>query len=175
MTVQIRPATADDLASVAEIYAHYVRHSGATFDLEPPTVEAWREKHALIAVREGLPFLVAEDGGEVLGYAYAAQYRPKAAYWHTVEDSIYLRPGAGGRGLGRLLLEALVAGVAAAGRREIIAVIADHGDPSSVRLHERFGFRDAGRLHRVGCKNGVWLDTLQMQLSLEEDDAASAA
>ena len=138
---QIRTAEANDLGVIAGIFAHYVTTSVATFEETPPTVSEWGQK--LSGISElGLPFLVVEAGGEdggegrdgrggggarVAGYAYAVPWRPKPAYRHTVEDSVYLAPGWTGRGLGRLLLAALLAHCARAGARQMIAVIADSG------------------------------------------------
>jgi len=155
-------ASPADLAGVQRIFAHYVAASVATFEESPPTVAAWRRRlDALAGLR--LPFLVARDGGEVTGYAYASPWRPKPAYRHTVEDSIYLDPGHTGRGLGRALLGALLAGCAAAGVRQVIAVIADTGDAASTALHDSFGFTPAGRLAAVGRKHGRWVDTVLLQ------------
>jgi L-amino acid N-acyltransferase YncA len=162
----IRPLSDADLPAVAAVYAHYVTETVATFDEVPPGVEDWRAKAAAIRAA-GLPFVVAESGGEVLGYAYAAQYRPKPAYRHTLEDSIYLAPGATGRGLGRLLLGELIAAAPEAGARRLVAVIADSGDPASLRLHAAFGFAEAGRLRKVGFKHGRWIDTVLLQLDLD--------
>ncbi|MYZ37858.1 MULTISPECIES: GNAT family N-acetyltransferase, partial [unclassified Streptomyces] len=114
----------------------------------------------------GLPFLVAEVAGEVAGYAYAAPWRTKPAYRHTVEDTIYLAPGRTGRGLGGALLGALLTGCAEAGIRQVIAVLVDTGDDASAALHRRFGFIDAGRLTGVGNKHGRRLDTVLMQREL---------
>jgi L-amino acid N-acyltransferase YncA len=109
---------------------------------------------------------LAPEGGGVVGYAYCSPWKPRPAYRQTVEDSIYVAPWAGRRGAGGLLLAALLDGCAAAGVREVIAVIADSGDPASVQLHSRHGFQPAGRLTRVGFKHGSWLDTVLMQRSL---------
>lgn len=163
--MEIRPVTAADLDTVAEIYAHYVTGSVVTFDEVPPTVADWRRKADDLRAR-GLPFLVVEDGGEVAGYAYGGPWRPKPAYRHTVEDSIYLAPGWTGRGLGRALLDAVLAGCADAGVRQVIAVIAGAGDQPSVALHRARGFTEAGRLTAVGFKHGRWVDTLLMQYSI---------
>ncbi len=147
---------------ITGIFAHYVTTSAATFEETPPAAADWQ--HKLAGLRElGLPFLVAEAGGEVAGYAYASQWRPKPAYRHTVEDSVYLAPGWTGKGLGRLLLTALLAQCAQAGARQMIAVIADTGAGASVALHRACGFTDAGRLTAVGFKHGRWLDTILMQ------------
>jgi L-amino acid N-acyltransferase YncA len=164
--VRVRPASAADLAAVAGILAFYVTNTVATFEEEPPGVPQWRQRLADLAERK-LPFLVAEAGGTVAGYAYASPWRPKPAYRHTVEDSVYLAPGQRGRGLGRLLLEALLTGCADAGVRQVIAVIADSGDPASVALHRACGFADAGRLSQVGYKHGRWVDTVLLRRELQ--------
>ena len=164
--VRIRPATPADLGAVAGILAFYVTNSVATFEEDPPGVPQWHQRLGDLAERK-LPFLVAEAGGTVAGYAYASLWRPKPAYRHTVEDSVYLAPGQRGRGLGRLLLESLLAGCADAGVRQVIAVIADSGDPASAALHRACGFADAGRLSQVGFKHERWIDTVLMQRELQ--------
>jgi phosphinothricin acetyltransferase len=168
---QIRAAETDDLGVIAGIFAHYVTTSVSTFEETPPTVREWEEK--LSGISElGLPFLVVEaggggaEGGRIAGYAYAGPWRPKPAYRHTVEDSVYLAPGWTGRGLGRMLLTALLAHCARAGARQMIAVIADSGADASVALHRACGFTDAGRLAGVGFKHGRWVDTLLLQRGL---------
>ncbi|MGK5530575.1 N-acetyltransferase family protein [Streptomyces sp. URMC 129] len=164
---RVRRATDADLGAVAEIFAHYVRHTVITFMETPPTPGEWRHKRADLTGR-GLPFLVADVDGRVAGFAYASPWRTQPAYRYTAEDSIYLAPGHTGRGLGRALLEALLAGCAEAGIRRVIAVIADAGDnDASPALHRKFGFTDAGRLTAVGHKHGRWLDTLLLQLDLD--------
>jgi L-amino acid N-acyltransferase YncA len=165
----VRAAGIADLAAITDIYRHYVRHSVATFEETPWSVKDWQEKFASIAERE-LPFIVAEADGQVVGYAYASPWRPKPAYRHTVEDSVYLAPGWTGRGLGRQLLPELLARCAQAGARQVIAVIAGAGDGPSAALHRRFGFTDAGRLVNVGFKHGRWLDTLLLQRELAPAD-----
>ncbi|MFI6789126.1 GNAT family N-acetyltransferase [Nonomuraea sp. NPDC050383] len=161
----LRPLSEADLPAVAGIYAHYVDRTVATFDETPPGVEDWRGKAAAIT-GAGLPFLVTEEDGEVTGFAYAGPFRPKPAYRHTVEDTIYLAPGATGRGLGRLLLGELIERAARARARQMVAVIADSGDPASLRLHTSFGFEQAGRLRSVGFKHDRWIDTILLQLTL---------
>jgi len=161
----LRSLAETDLPAVAAIYAHYVTETVATFDEAPPDPGDWRLKAAEITAA-GLPFVVAAEGEEVLGYAYAAQYRPKPAYRHTLEDSIYLAPGATGRGLGRRLLGELISAVSATPARQLVAVIADSGDPASAGLHAAFGFAEAGRLRNVGFKHGRWIDTVLLQLDL---------
>jgi len=169
--VIVRTAAPEDLAALRDIYAHYVLHSTATFEEVPPTRDEWRRRMAEIAA-QGLPLLAAEAGGVIAGYAYGTRWRSRTAYRHTIEDSVYVAPGAVGRGIGSLLLRELLIRCAAAGRKQVIAVIADGAEaPASVALHRRHGFDDAGRLVAVGFKHGCWLDTILMQRSLDGGDA----
>jgi phosphinothricin acetyltransferase len=163
----IRPVLPADLATVAEIYTHYVTETVATFEETPPTLADWRRRLGELTDRR-LPFLIAELSGEVAGYAYAGPWRPKPAYRYTVEDTVYLAPDRTGVGLGGALLGALVTQSAQAGMRQMIAVIADTGSAGSVALHRRFGFTDAGLLTAVGYKHGRWIDTRLMQRTLSE-------
>ena len=172
----VRAAVPADAEAVAAIFAHYVTTSVATFEEVAPAAADWRQRLADRAAGT-LPFLVAEDvlaetGREVCGYAYASPWRPKAAYRHTVEDSVFLAPGCTGRGIGSALLGSLLAGCAAAGARRVIAVIADTGSDASAALHRRFGFTQAGLLSGVGRKHGRWIDTLLMQKELESSGPA---
>jgi L-amino acid N-acyltransferase YncA len=161
----VRPAAVGDLETITGIFAGYVEESVATFEEVPPNVARWRRRLDDLAARP-LPFLVAEVGGEVVGYAYASPWRPKPAYRYTVEDTVYVAPEWTGRGLGRLLLDELLAACAQAGVRQIIAVIADTGDPASGALHYACGFVEAGRLKAVGHKHDRWVDTLLLQRDL---------
>src|SRR5580698_7490172 len=162
----IRPAGRADAGPIAAIFAHYVTATVTTFEEVPPTAADWGRRLEELAAAS-LPFLVAEDdGGAVAGYAYASPWRPKPAYRHTVEDTVYISPGLTGRGLGRALLEALLAGCEQAGARQVIEVIADTGSDASSALHRRCGFTDAGRLAAVGRKHGRWIDTVLMQREL---------
>jgi phosphinothricin acetyltransferase len=164
----IRPAVTSDLGQITSIFAHYVASSVATFELVPPGQDDWQRRLDDITARK-LPFIVAEDGGgDVLGFAYASPWRPKPAYRHTAEDTVYIHPEHTGRGLGRSLLGTVLTGCASAGVRQVIAVIAD-GDgngKASVALHRRFAFADAGTLRGVGYKHHRWLDTTLMQRDL---------
>ena len=162
---RVRAALPADLGAIAAIFAHYVTTSEATFEETPPGVSQWQRRLDDLTER-GLPFLVAEADGTVAGYALAGPWRPKPAYRHTVEDSIFLAPERTGRGLGGLLLRALLADCASAGAHQALAVIADTGDPASVMLHKSCGFTEAGRLRAVGYKHGRWVDTLLLQLDL---------
>lgn len=163
----LRDARPEDLPSVREIYNYYVANSTVTFDEDAMTLAEWRTKFATLD-KLGLPFLVAESpSGQLLGYALVAPWRPKRAYRFTVEDSIYLGPAASGKGLGRALLGELIAKSKAAGLKEIIAVIADQGADASIALHEAFGFKEVGRMGRVGFKFDRWLGTVMLQKQLK--------
>ena len=163
----VRAAVPADAEPVAAIFAHYVTTSVATFEEVAPTAADWRQRLDDLAARN-LPFLVAEAEGDgsVCGFAYASPWRPKPAYRHTVEDTVYLSPGHTGCGIGSALLGTLLAGCAEAGARQVIAVIADTGSDASAALHRRFGFTQAGRLSGVGRKHGRWIDTMLMQKDL---------
>lgn len=150
---------------MAAIFAHYVTTSVATFEEVAPDTAGWRRRLADLA-GQNLPFLVAEAGGDVCGFAYASPWRPKPAYRYTVEDTVYLSPGHTGRGIGSALLGTLLDRCAAAGARQVIAVIADTGSGASAALHRRHGFTEAGLLAGVGRKHGRWIDTVLMQRAL---------
>jgi L-amino acid N-acyltransferase YncA len=170
-TVTVRPATLDDLPAVAEIAAHYVLRTVATFQTEPLPLPGWEERWKSLRVA-GRPFLVVTvPGGPglpdvVAGFAYVGAWRERPAYAATGEDTIYLAPGREGQGLGRALLTALLAAAETAGVRELVAVVSDADSRASVVLHEKLGFRHVGRLERVGFKQGRWLDTVLLQRSL---------
>jgi phosphinothricin acetyltransferase len=163
--VAVRHARPGDADAVARIYAHWVATSAATFDeVAPSAAETAAKIDATRAA--GLPFLVAETGGRVEGHGALSTYRPRPAYRFTVEDSVYVDPSARGRGHGRALLERLLEEARRAGLREVVAVVAVTEDAASVALHRACGFREVGRLERVGCKFGRWHDTLLLQRSL---------
>lgn len=166
----VRPLTSRDLPRVAEIFAPFVRDTQVTFEEEPWDVDRWDAKRADLEAR-GLPFLVADVDGVVAGFAYAGPWRPKAAYRHTVEDTIYLDPAHAGRGLGTALLAALLDAAARAGARQVVSVVADVPEAAaSVPLHRRFGFEEVGRLTAVGFKHGRWVDTILLQRALADPD-----
>lgn len=168
----VRDATDDDLPAIHAIYTHHVLHGRASFEETPPTLDEMRERRAAVLAK-GLPYLVAElqiDGRPVVaGYAYASTYRTRSAYRHTIEDSIYLDERHRGRGIGAVLLAALLARCEHGPWRQMVAVIAcpagGEGN-GSIALHERMGFRMAGRLEAVGFKHGQWIDTALMQRAL---------
>jgi phosphinothricin acetyltransferase len=165
MTVAIRTGTIEDLSAVTDIYNHYVRTTAITFDLEPFTVEARREWFSHYAETGPHRLLVAVDGDRVLGYATSGKFRDKAAYLPSVEVTIYLAPGAGGRGLGRALYTSLFDAVAGEGLHRAYAGIALPNE-ASIELHRSFGFTEVGVMTEVGRKFDKWWDVLWMQREL---------
>jgi phosphinothricin acetyltransferase len=162
----IRKAIESDLPSMVEIYNYYIQNSVVTFDLEVMSLQDWADKYKWIT-ELGLPFIVAESpSAQIIGFAYVAPWRQKAAFKRTVEDSIYLRPAAIGKRVGTKLLTVLLEEAKAAGVKEVVAVISDKGAEPSIALHERFGFKHQGHLGKVGFKFGRWLGTVLMQKSL---------
>jgi phosphinothricin acetyltransferase len=166
--LRIRPARPDDARAVCAIYDYHVAHGTASFDAEGASKAEWAAKIADIS-GHGWPFLVAARDGEVLGYAYATQFRPRAAYARTCENSIYVADAARGSGVGSLLLARLIDEARTAGFEQMIAVIGG-GEPASVALHGKLGFVHAGRMRNVGFKFGRRLDTVYMQRSLIEGE-----
>jgi L-amino acid N-acyltransferase YncA len=168
--LSIRLTQPQDVAAIARIYAHAVLHGTASFETEPPDqAEIARRQAALTA--GGYPYLVAELGGAVAGYAYCGPYRTRPAYRFTVEDSIYIAPEAQRHGVGRALLERLLAEAQARGFRQMIAVIGDSAQLPSIALHAACGFRTIGTLEAVGFKFGRWLDSVLMQRPLGDGAA----
>ncbi len=168
--VNIRPATAADIAAIARIYAEAVWNGTATFEVEAPDeAEMARRLHALIAGH--FPYLVAERSAVVAGYAYAGPYHLRPAYRWTIEDSIYLDRQFQGQGIGRLLMRQLLADAEASGFRQMIALIGDASNTASIALHASAGFRPIGTLQSVGFKHGRWLDVVVMQRSLGSADS----
>jgi phosphinothricin acetyltransferase len=161
----IRPAAEGDAQALADIYGHHVRTGAATFEIDPPDAAEMRRRRAVI-VAVGMPYLIAELDGVVAGYAYASQFRPRIGYRFTVEDSVYIRNGYEGRGLGRALLTRLIECCVDRGVRQMIAVVGDSANAGSLRLHESFGFRRVGTLEKVGWKFERWFDAVFLQLDL---------
>jgi phosphinothricin acetyltransferase len=166
----VRRGTEQDLLEVREIYALEVLEGTASFELEPPSIAEMAARLAAIEAA-GLPYLVIELNGRIAGYAYAGPYRPRPAYRHTVEDSVYVARWARRQGVGRALLEAVIAHATARGMRQMIAIIGDSAHAASIRLHEQAGFRLVGTLEHVGWKLGRWLDTVIMQRALGDGAA----
>jgi L-amino acid N-acyltransferase YncA len=168
----IRAATAADADALAAIYGHHVLHGLGTFEEVPPSPAEMDLRRQTI-VGHGLPYLVAEEGGRVLGYAYAAPFRARAAYRYTVEDSIYVAPDAQGRGVGRTLLSAVLEQCEALGLRQVVAVIGDSANAGSIGLHRALGFEPAGLGRDVGFKHGRWVDIVWMQKALNRGSAVA--
>ena len=162
--IAIRDAREGDAEAIAAIYAHHVLNGTASYDVEPPSADFHRNKIRHIA-GAGWPFLVAEIEGDMAGYAYVTQFRDRAAYRFTAEDSIYVHPAHLRRGVGRALLEALLKRSVESGFRTVIAVIGG-AEPASIALHELCGFEEVGRLRCAGFKFGRWLDNVYMQIEL---------
>lgn len=163
----VREARADDMAAVQAIYTPYVLHGRATFEEVPPAVgEMERRRQAVVA--QGLPYLVAERAGVVVGYCYAAAYRARPAYRFTVEDSVYVAEGLTGGGVGTALLSALLERCGHGPWRQMVAVIGDSANAGSIALHRRLGFAMVGTIEAVGFKLGRWVDTVMMQRALGE-------
>ena len=153
------------MAAVRDIYAHYVLHSLATFEETPPTIEEMLARRRA-SVDLGLPYLVAEAEATLLGFAYAAPFRPRAAYRYTAEDSVYVAPDAIGQGVGRAVLSAVIAACEALGLRQMCAVIGDSGNAASIGLHASQGFVKQGVFPAMGHKFGRWVDLVWMQRPL---------
>ena len=165
----VRPSTEADAAALAAIYGHHVLHGFGTFEEVPPTAEEMAVRRQAI-VERGLPYLVAEDDGQVLGFAYAGPFRPRAAYRYTVEDSVYIAPDAMGRGVGRAVLSEVLAACEVFGVRQVVAVIGDSGNAGSIGLHTALGFTLAGVGRGFGWKHGRWVDIVWMQKALNGGD-----
>lgn len=168
--VTLRDANEGDVPAIHAIYAHHVEHGSGSFELMPPDVAEMARRRAEIVGR-GMPYLVAVEDGRVLGFAYVAPYRPRAAYRYTVEDSVYVAPDAVGRGIGSMLLAALIDTCTRLGFRQMVAVIGDADNRGSIRLHQKAGFAHGGTLRSVGYKFGRWLDIVMMQRALGPGDA----
>jgi len=158
------------MASVQRIYAHYVLYGLATFEEVPPATDELLTRRTAV-LRLGLPYLVATLEDAVVGYSYATSYRARPAYQHTVEDSVYVADGLGRRGIGAMLLGALIERCESGPWRQMLAVIGDSDNAASIALHRRFGFQPVGTLKSVGFKLGRWVDTVLMQRVLGEGGA----
>lgn len=170
----VRPCTDADIAAITAIYGHYVAHSTATFEETPPDAAEMASRRQRV-LNEGMPYLVAELDGAVVGYAYATIYRTRSAYRFTAEDSIYIHHEHSRKGIGAQLLGALIAECERIGCRQMVAVMSDGAAPGSPAFHARFGFTPAGALHAVGFKFGRWIDTERMQLTLGSGAATPPA
>lgn len=170
--ITVRPATAADAPALAAIYGDACLNGLGTFEEAAPSVQEMARRLAEVRAY-GLPYLVAERDGLVVGLSYAKPFRPRSAYRFTVEDSVYIAPAAKGAGVGRALLSALIPACEAAGMRQMVAVIGDSENHGSIGLHTAMGFRPAGAFEAVGFKHGRWVDIVFMQRALNAGAATS--
>ncbi len=167
----IRASRDQDLPAISAIYAHHVRHGTGTFETSAPSQTEMAMRRADV-LDKGLPYLVAEEDGRILGFAYCQWFKPRPAYRFSAEDSIYLHPGAVGRGLGRQLLAQLCLQAEQAGLRKLIAVIGDGANASSIGVHRSLGFTHVGVVKSCGWKFGRWLDIVLMEKPLGQADTS---
>ena len=168
----IRASRDEDVAAITAIYTHHVLHGTGTFEIDPPTALDMAARRADVLAK-GLPYLVAEEAGQVLGFAYCNWFKPRPAYRFSAEDSIYIADAARGRGLGRQLLEALAMQAEAAGVRKLLAVIGDSANAGSIGVHRAAGFTDVGVMRSVGWKFGAWRDIVLMEKPLGAGDTTA--
>ena len=171
---RIRPSRDEDLPSICAIYGHHVLHATGTFETVPPTEAEMAARRADVLAK-GLPYLVVEDAGQLLGFAYCQWFKPRPAYRFSAEDSIYLHPDARGRGLGQQLLAALIEQAQQAGLRKLIAVIGDSANAASIGVHRSQGFEPAGVIRSCGWKFDRWLDIVLMEKTLGDGDRSAPA
>lgn len=163
--MEIRNSVVADVAEVHSIYAYHVMHGLASFEEVAPSADELQARREVVLAL-GLPYLIAEVDGRVVGYAYATPYRARSAYRHSLEDSVYIREGFAGQGVGLALLSELVERCSRGPWRQMIAVIGDSANAPSIRLHRKLGFREVGTLEAVGFKFGRWVDSVVMQRAL---------
>lgn len=168
----IRNSVLDDMPAITALYQHHVLHGTGTFEIEPPTQEDMTSRRADV-LGKGLPYLVATDGQNILGFAYCNWFKPRPAYRFSAEDSIYLAPDALGQGLGRSLLAELMLRAESAGVRKLIAVIGDSANQGSIGVHRALGFDHVGLLKSCGWKFDRWLDVVLMDKALGAGDSSA--
>ena len=170
--MQVRPATPADLDAVHAIYSHHVLKGLASFEEVPPPRDEIGRRYERVTGK-GLPWLAAQYGDAVVGYAYCTPYRERSAYRFSLEDSIYIHPDMHGRGIGSTLLAELIRRCDGLGYRQLIAVIGDSAHLASINVHARAGFLRVGTLRSVGFKFGRWVDSVIMQRPLGSGDATT--
>ncbi len=170
----IRPSRDEDLDAIARIYGHHVLHGTGTFETTPPSATDMAARRADV-LGKGLPWLVAEEAGQVIGFAYGNWFKPRPAYRFSVEDSIYLAPEAAGKGLGRALLAELLATLERGGVRKVMAVIGDSANAGSIGVHTALGFTHVGVVKSCGWKFDRWLDIVLMEKTLGLGDSVPPA
>ena len=170
MSVAIRPAGVQDIAAITAIYAYHVLHGLASFEYDAPGEGEMRQRYEAIA-DGGFPYVVATQNERVVGYAYASPYRTRPGYRYCLEDSVYVDAAFTGRGIGRRLLEVLVAACEPIGCRQLVAVIGDSANRASIAVHEACGFTRVGTFRSIGFKHGRWVDSVLMQRAIGEGDS----
>ena len=168
----IRNSLPEDIPAITAIYKHHVLHGTGTFEIDPPSCDDMANRRADV-IGKGLPYLVAAEGSQILGFAYCNWFKPRPAYRFSAEDSIYLAPEALGRGLGRSLLAELMQRAEAAGVRKLIAVIGDSANQGSIGVHQSVGFTHVGVLKSCGWKFDRWLDVVLMDKALGAGDSSA--
>ncbi len=172
--VQVRDAVQGDTTAIHSIYAHHVLHGLASFEEVAPEAAEMRRRYDDITAR-GLPYLVAAEGDAVVGFGYCAPYRARSAYRYALEDSVYVKDGHLGEGIGNRLLAELIVRCERLGYRQVIAVIGDSANATSISLHARHGFLRVGTLRSTGYKFGRWVDSVLMQRPLGNGDGTPPA
>ena len=172
MTTTVRASQEADITAITAIYAHHVLHGTGTFEIDPPGSADMAMRRADV-LGKGLPYLVAEQAGQVVGFAYCNWFKPRPAYRFSAEDSIYVADSARGQGVGRQLLHALACQVEAAGVRKLLAVIGDSANTGSIGLHRALGFTEVGVMRSVGWKHGAWRDIVLMEKTLGAGDSTA--
>ncbi len=169
----LRASCDADLPAITDIYAYHVLYGTGTFEIEPPSTADMAARRREVLDR-GLPWLVAEVNGAVVGFAYANWFKPRPAYRFSAEDSIYMAPSAQGKGIARTLLTAVIHDAEIGGVRQMLAVIGDSANDASIGLHRALGFEHTGLMRAVGWKHGAWRDVVLMQKTLGLGDSQSA-
>ena len=172
MTTTVRASQEADITAITAIYAHHVLHGTGTFEIDPPGSADMAMRRADV-LGKGLPYLVAEQAGQVVGFAYCNWFKPRPAYRFSAEDSIYVADSARGQGVGRQLLHALACQAKAAGVRKLLAVIGDSANAGSIGLHRALGFTEVGVMRSVGWKHGAWRDIVLMEKTLGAGDSTA--
>jgi phosphinothricin acetyltransferase len=172
MTTTVRASQEADITAITAIYAHHVLHGTGTFEIDPPG-SAHMAMRRTDVLGKGLPYLVAEQAGQVVGFAYCNWFKPRPAYRFSAEDSIYVADSARGQGVGRQLLHALACQAEAAGVRKLLAVIGDSANTGSIGLHRALGFTEVGVMRSVGWKHGAWRDIVLMEKTLGAGDSTA--
>ncbi|MFM8822045.1 MAG: N-acetyltransferase family protein [Betaproteobacteria bacterium] len=161
----IRTSQPSDMPAITAIYKHHVLHGTGTFEIDPPSLEDMTARREDV-LSKGLPYLVLESEGKVLGFAYCNWFKPRPAYRFSAEDSIYLAADAAGKGWGRMLLAELCLAAEKVGIRKLIAVIGDSGNAGSIGVHTALGFKHVGIVSGCGWKFERWLDIVMMEKAL---------